>query len=107
MRLDRLDGTGEMMWSDKAAVESTLIGFLEALSIKPNIVALPDSALACFIAYLSACKHEDLLGLFQAIVDRFNPKMPELPLIKKNISEHAETLYHIMGKFFDRLQDKV
>jgi hypothetical protein len=33
--------------------------------------------------------------------------MPELPLIKKNLCEHVETLYHIMGKFFDRLQDKV
>ena len=107
MRLDRLDGIGEMMWSDAAAVEATLIGFLEALSIKTDIVALPDSPLACFIAYLSSCTKEDLLGLFQAIVDRFNAKMPELPLIKKNISEHAETLYHIMGKFFDRLQDKV
>jgi hypothetical protein len=107
MRLDRLDGAGEMMWSDNAAVEATLIGFLEALSMKPDIAALPDSALACFIAYLSSCTKEDLLDLSQAIVNRFNPKMPELPLIKKNISEHIETLYHIMGKFFDRLQDKV
>jgi hypothetical protein len=107
MRLDRFDGTGEMMWSDKAAVEATLIGFLEALSIKPNIVGLPDSPLACFIAYLSSCTQEDLLDLFQAIVGRFNPKMPELPLIKENIIEQVETLYHIMRKFFDRLQDKV
>jgi hypothetical protein len=107
MRLDRLDGAGEMMWSDDAAVEATLIGFLEALSMKPDIAALPDSALACFIAYLSSCTKKDLLDLSQAIVNRFNPKMPELPLIKKNISEHIETLYHIMGKFFDRLQDKV
>jgi len=107
MRLDRFDGTGEMVWLDKAAVEATLIGFLEALSIKPDIVALPDSALACFIAYLSSCTKEDLLDLSQAIVKRFNPKMPELPLMKKNISEHVETLHHIMGKFFGRLQDKV
>jgi len=106
MRLDRLDGTGEMMWSDKAAVEATLIGFLEALSMKPDLAALPDSALACFIAYLSSCTKEDLLDLLQAIVNRFNPKMPELPLIKHNICEHVETLYHIMGKFLDRLQDK-
>ena len=107
MRLDRFDGTGEMMWSDKAAVEATLIGFLEALSTKPNIAALPDSALACFIATLSSCTKEDLLDLLQAIVNRFNPKMPELPLIKQNISEHVETLYHILGTFFDRLQDEV
>jgi hypothetical protein len=107
MRLDRLDGTGEIIWSDKAAVEATLIGFLEALSMKPDIAVLPDSALACFIAYLSSCSQADLLDLSLAIVKRFNPKMPELPLIKKNIGEHVETLYHIMGKLFEPLQDKV
>jgi hypothetical protein len=107
MRLDRFDGTGEMTWSDKAAVEATLIGFLEALSIKPPIAALPDSALVCFSAHLSSCTKEDLLDLSQAIVNRFNPKMPELPLIKQNINEHVGTLYHIMGKFFESLQDKV
>lgn len=106
-RLDRLDGIGEMIWSDKAAVEATLVGFLEALSIKPPIAVLPDSVLACFAAYLSSCTKEDLLDLLEAVVNRFNPKMPELPLIRKNISEHAETLSHMMGKFFDRLQDKV
>ena len=84
-----------------------MIGFLEALSMKPDITVLPDSALPCFIAYLLSCSKEDLLDLSQAIMNRFNPKMPELPLIKRNISEHVETLYHIMGKIFDRLQDKV
>ena len=107
MRLDRLDGTGEMMWSDKAAVEATLIGFLEALSMKPDMAALPDSPLACMIAYLASCTKEDLRDLLQAVVSRFNPQMPELPLIKKNMNEHVETLHHMMGKFFDRLQDTV
>jgi len=107
MRLDRLDGIGDMMWSDKGAVEATLIGFLEALSMKPGLAALPDSVLACFIAYLSSCTKDDLLELSRAIVKRFNPGTPELTLIKKNIREHAETLHHILGTFFNRLQDKV
>lgn len=106
MRLDRFDGTGEMMWSDKTAVGASLIGFLEALSMKPHMAALPDSALVCFIAYLSACTKENLLDLLQAIVKRFNPRMPELPLIRNNLSEHVETLHHILGTFFDRLQDE-
>ena len=107
MRLDRFDGTGALMWSDKAAVGASLVGFLDALSRKPNIAVLPDSAPACFIAYLSACTKPDLLDLLQAIVNRFNPRMPELPLIKNNLSEHVETLHHILGTFFERLQDKV
>jgi hypothetical protein len=93
MRLDRLDGIGEMVWSDKAAVEATLTGFLEALSLKPDTPSLPDSPLDCFIAYLASCSQADLLDLSEAIVNRFNPRMPELTVLKKNLNEHAETLY--------------
>ncbi len=92
-RLDRLDGVGQMVWSDEAAVDAALIGFLEALSTKPAVATLPDSPLACFIAYLAACKASDLLDLSTAIVNRFNPRMPELPLIKKNLNQHVETIY--------------
>jgi hypothetical protein len=93
MRLDRLEGVGEMVWSDKSAVDATLTGFLDALSIKPDVPILPDSPLPCFLAYLSACQESDLYDLSLAIVKRFNPRMPELPVIKQNLNEHVETLY--------------
>jgi hypothetical protein len=93
MRLDRLDGTGEMVWSDSIAVEATLIGFLEALSMQPDLASLPDSPLACFIAYLASCTEGDLIDLTEAIVNRFNPQMPGLPIVKKNMHPHVETLY--------------
>jgi hypothetical protein len=93
MRLDRLDGIGEMVWSDSIAVEPTLIGFLEALSLKPDVSSLPDSPLACFIAYLASCTEGDLIDLTAAIVNRFNPQMPGLTVVKKNIHRHVETLH--------------
>ena len=93
MRLDRLEGIGNMVWSDSIAVEATLIGFLEALSMKPDIPALPDSQLACFVAYLASCSQKDLLDLSESVVRQFNPRMPELPLIKKNLNAHVEALH--------------
>lgn len=98
MRLDRLDGIGEMVWSDSVAVEATLIGFLEALSMKPDVPSLPDSPLACFIAYLASCTEGDLMDLTEAIVSRFNPKMPGLTVVKKNIHPHVETLHGCIQK---------
>jgi hypothetical protein len=83
-----------MVWSDSIAVEATLIGFLEALSMKPDVPSsLPDSPLACFIAYLASCTEEDLIDLTAAIVNRFNPQMPGLKVVEKNMHRHAETLY--------------
>lgn len=92
-RLDRLEGVGEMVWSDSIAVEPTLIGFLEALSSKPDVPSLPDSPLACFVAYLASCTEGDLMDLATAIVDRFNPQMPGLIVIKENIRPHVKALY--------------
>jgi hypothetical protein len=34
-----------------------------------------------------------LIDLTEAIVNRFNPKMPELLIVKQNLGEHVETLY--------------
>ena len=93
MRLDRLDGIGEMVWSNPIAVEATLIGFLEALSMKPDIPSLPDSPLACFVAYLASCRRADLLDLSESVVRQFNPRMPGLLLVKENLNTHVETLH--------------
>ena len=98
IRLDRLDGIGEMVWSDNVAVEATLVGFLEALSMKPDIPSLPDSPMVCFVAYLASCTQGDLIDLTVAIVDRFNPRTPGLKVVKKNIQQHVETLYASIQK---------
>ena len=94
MRFDRLDGIGEIVWSDSVAVEAALIGFLEALSIKPDLPSLPDSPLACFMAYLASCSEGELIDLTAAMVNRFNPQMPGLTVVKNNINRHVETLHN-------------
>ena len=98
MRLDRIDGIGEMVWSDRIAVDATLTGFLEALSMKPDVPTLPDSPLACFMAYLASCTRDDLLDLTAAMVNRFNPQMPGLPVVRENWQEHVEILYRAIQK---------
>jgi len=98
MRLDRLDGIGEMVWSDSVAVEAALTGFLEALLMKEDIPSLPDSPLACFLAYLASCNRKDLMDLTKALFRRFNPQMPGLAVVRKNLEAHVETLYDAFQK---------
>ncbi|MGD9120932.1 MAG: hypothetical protein PVG59_09635 [Desulfobacterales bacterium] len=104
MRLDRLDGVGDMVWSDESAVDAILTGFLEALALKPDLDVLPDSPLACFMAYLSACQASDLLDLSEAIIKHFNPRMPEMPIIRKNLGEHVETLHAAIQDLLARIK---
>jgi len=96
MRLDRMDGVGEIVWSDDIAVEGTLKGFFEALALKPPIVSIPDSLMDGFRNHLLSCSQSDLLGLSQAMVDAYTPQSPEVPVIKKNLKRHVITLFNLI-----------
>jgi hypothetical protein len=94
MRLDRLDGVGEIVWSDDIAVVGTLKGFFEGLALKPPIVSFPGPLMDCFRNHLLSCSQSDLFGLSQAMVDAYNPQSPEIPIIKKNLKKHVKILFN-------------
>lgn len=93
MRLDRLDGVGEIVWSDDVAVEGTMKGFFQGLALKPPIDWLPLPLVDCFQKYLLSCSKADLFDLSQAMVNAYNPQAPEVPVIKHNLKSHVMTLY--------------
>ncbi|MBW2412791.1 MAG: hypothetical protein JRF72_23585 [Deltaproteobacteria bacterium] len=92
MRLDRFDGVGDIVWAEDAAVQGTLIGFLNALALKANISALPDTPLRCFFQYLSLCSRTDLRELSESLLNRFNPDSPEIDVIKQHLNNHIDTM---------------
>jgi hypothetical protein len=94
MRLDRLDGVGEIVWSDDNAVEGTVKGFFEGLALKPPGVSIRDSLMDGFRNHLLSCSQWDLLRLSQAMVDAYHPQSPELPVIKKNLKQHVNILFN-------------
>jgi hypothetical protein len=94
MRLDRLDGIGEIVWSDDIAVEGTLKGFFEGLALKPPFVSIPGPLMDGFRNHLLSCSQEDLFGLSQAMVDAYHPQSPEIPVIKKNLKRHVKILFN-------------
>ena len=98
MRLDRLDGVGDIIWADNTAVHGTLIGFLNALELKTNIPSLPDSPLRCFYHYLSLCSKADLHELSETILTTFSPNAEEVDVIKQNLDKHADTLYRCIAR---------
>ena len=91
MRLDRLDGVGQIAWSGPAAVKGTLAGVLEALADKPAPAGLPLDVL--FSRYLTSCSEADLLDICRGLVAKtFNSGAPELPLVISRLPEHAAEL---------------
>jgi len=97
MRLDRYDGVGDIVWADGLAVQSTLDGFFDGLTLKPSVAAMPDSIEKCFRYYLSVSTKEDLYGLSKAVVQTFNRHAPEVRTIKQHLKEHVEELKRAIG----------
>lgn len=98
-RLDRLDGVGDMVWGDPAAVAPTLAGFMEGLALKPPVRFLPATIERCFRYYLSVCTPSDLCDLTRAVADAYNSGTPEYDVVKKHIDEHVHTLNRVLQNF--------
>lgn len=99
MRLDRIDGVGEMVWSDMAAVQGAVLGFLEGLAQKHGVKMLPEPIAVGFIAYLSNCTDSDLLDISGSIVDTYPPQAPEVALIRQHLTAHVVALRRVMQDF--------
>ena len=93
MRLDRLDGVGDIVWSDNVAVEETLNGFFQGLALKLPISIFSDPLEDCFMGYISSWTEKELYDLSEAIVNLYHPKSPDVPVIKENLKAHMESLY--------------
>jgi hypothetical protein len=99
MRLDRLDGTGEVVWSDDLALPASLLGFLEGLAQKPNIDILPAPIDVCFMYRLVNLDRSDLLDISRVILEAYSPEAPEVPLIKQHLHEHMSVLLQVIKDF--------
>ncbi len=96
MRLDRVDGIGDIVWADDIAVEGTVKGFFQGLTRKPPIVSIQESLAICFQQYFSLYTESVLYDLLRAIVNMYNPSTPEIHVIKRNLKNHAHILHNII-----------
>lgn len=92
MRLDRLDGVGEIAWAGPAAVEGALAGVLEALAEKPQLPDVPLPLDVLFSHYLLSGTSEELLEMCSGILASFHPHSPDTAVARTHLEEHAAAL---------------
>ncbi len=97
MRLDRLDGVGDMMWAGDIAVTGVVDGFFKGMEKKPAPRFFPAPLADCFEAYLAGYQKSDLYELLQSITDRYPLNTPEFRLAKTNLKSHAEALFQAVA----------
>lgn len=96
MRLDRLDGTGETVWAGDTVLADTVTGFFSALSTRrsarfdrPLDIAARD--------YFSTFSTSELLEIAVAVTDAYDPDAPDLPVVRRNLSDHINLLSHYVS----------
>jgi len=94
MRIDRLDGVGDIVWSDDVALKGILKGFFEALALKPEISVFAEPLNDGFRQHLLSCSRADFFDLNHAIVRTYPSQAPEVPVIRQHLEKHVEDLYN-------------
>ena len=100
MRLDRIDGVGDIVWADPLAVAATLEGFFEGLMLKPKIPSFPDTIDRCFAYFLSLASGDDIGDMCRSVVQSMDPGDPEVDFIKQNLDEHIASMNRSIKQFF-------
>ena len=94
IRIDRLDGVGEIAWSDNVALRGILKGFFEGLALKPPVDVFEAPLDDCFRLHLLACSAADFSDMHHAIVRGYPSQASEVPVIRRHLARHIEDLYN-------------
>jgi hypothetical protein len=93
MRLDRLDGVGEIAWAGEGCVSSTIDGFFLALEEKVDRGEFTEDFPQRFRQFLRSLSMEDLEERLAALVGAYDPAAPDLPIIQEHLDRHLEAIF--------------
>jgi hypothetical protein len=91
MRLDKLDGVGDVVWADEKCVDATLAGFFLGLESKKAFLNYCGSQ-GEFLKLLRSFSMDDLATTFKPIIKQYE-KTKDFPVIERNFGNHVARLY--------------
>lgn len=92
LRIDRKDGIGNMVWIESDVVQAITRGFIKGLSLQAENKIIPAELIVAFKTFLFRIPALDIREILMGIVNKIDPKSPDLPIVKKNFHEHVETV---------------
>lgn len=95
MRLDRIDGVGEVSWAGAYCVEATVRGFLDGLRTKAAQGECGETLPEAFCENVRAMGPAELAQIFRFVVDAFHEDSPDLPVIRDHLPDHVLEVYRV------------
>lgn len=91
MRLDKLDGVGDVVWADDFCVDATLKGFFQGLALKQDFRNCCGSE-ADFVKLLQSFSIDNLRMTFESVIDQY-AQTRESIVIQKHLDIHIDKFY--------------
>ncbi|MFO7986512.1 MAG: hypothetical protein R6U38_11670 [Desulfatiglandaceae bacterium] len=100
MRLDRLDGVGDTIWSEDFAVEASTQGFFEAVEIMHREKRFTRCGVEELVSLLQSFEPPELERLFQSLCGLYQEGDPEeYAVIQAHLQHHVRSLYPALQKY--------
>ncbi len=91
MRLDKVEGLGEVIWADDTCVKATLTGFFEAFKLKVDLKNYFNQA-EDFLSLLQSFSQKELKNIFNPLIDHYRGT-GDFRVIMSHRDEHTGELY--------------
>ena len=91
MRLDKIDGVGDVVWAEDFCVDATVRGFLDGLGKKDDLGDCCDSATS-FLMLLKSFTKEDIKKTLAPIAEQFE-QTKDYQVIQGHLKDHVARLY--------------
>lgn len=93
MRIDRLDGTGDLAWGGEESIPSVWEGFLSGLRHGFFPWPFSQNIAAAFRAFLSDIPVSDMFDMAQTAGGGFHPAAPERAFMAPHLVDHVAALW--------------
>ena len=99
LRLDRMNGVGEIAWIDDCVVEGIIKGFFKGLQLQATNALIPAAFVRAVKMFLGRLYQEEIHDLFNMIADRMNSKDPDQLVIKTHLKSHIRAMISGLRSF--------
>jgi hypothetical protein len=96
MRLDRLDGVGEMAWAGGHSVDAAIRGFLTGMERKVADGMCEDAFVQRFLEETKRMSPTELADVFQVVTGSDDENAPDRPVILDHLVDHVFEVYRVV-----------
>ncbi len=98
MRLDRVDGVGEIVWANDEALIACIEGFFNGVSMKAHEMLVDRELAEKLIGVISKMGPGDWAEVFARVLDSYDQESPDDHTIKEGIVDHIYLVYKTLSE---------